>query len=155
MALRGAAFLLAYLLVGLFYTLSWYPILLNPFWPTLLHVLPRFGFLGLALIVGQGLFEELWFVGVSGKRAISTWRPHICPALLVGLLAGNLQIIQQVRLIARNPYLTLDQYLREDLGLIWIALIAIALLFVMVMRWDSLLAWRRREARRAATGSED
>ncbi|MCP4549948.1 MAG: hypothetical protein GY835_26115 [bacterium] len=143
MLMRAIPLILAFCLTGLFFTLLWWPILLDPFLEVLRTRLPVFGLAGTGLIVGHGSFLWLWreFRHQSKPdRQPRPWRPKIFTSLLIGLVLGASQVLQQIKVIESNRYLSLSQYLREDVWWVWIAMVVAAMLFFLVLRWDSYLS---------------
>lgn len=130
-AAQGALFALGLLgiLVGcsLLLGLTWMPVWLVPLAFALRRtVLVGLVFALLALTYGSGRSRQ-----EHGRFSRLYLRPLPWPSLFLTVPALTLlAIVGQVLLIERNPHLTLLQYLREELWLVWLLMMPAAALWL-------------------------
>ncbi|MBC8425610.1 hypothetical protein H8E07_15960 [bacterium] len=135
MALAPSRFLLLLGLLGVFtgssllFALAWMPIWLAPFVVTLrrtmllgviLALLPlTYGLETGSQHESQGRLSRLYLRPLPWRSLFIT-TPFLCLAVIVG----------QIVLIERNPNLTLIQYLREEIWVLWLLMPPAALLWL-------------------------
>ncbi len=125
---------------GFYYTLLWWPITLQPFWAVFRNGLPLACLLMLAPLVDLALRPRI--------GPVLRFPSSILGASALGVILTILFVSAQLVLIERKPYLSLSQYLREEIWIIWIVSLPISL-------WISLfLATWERLAARATSLSE-
>jgi len=130
---RALCLLGVYLVSGLLFSLLWWPILLDP-----LRSVLRVGILGGIAGLFPLLFARPRITGPpGGERGV---RLEIGPgeAQLIGLAVWVVHVLLQIVLIRFKPYLMLSQYLREELWVLWLVMLPLALAYGLLFR-----AWGR------------
>jgi hypothetical protein len=122
---------------GLYYTMLWWPITLEPFWRVFLGSLPLALLLLLAPLLDLLLRPRL---GRILPLPASWWG-----ALALGIALTILHVAAQLVLIERKPYLTLSQYLREEIWILWLLTLPLCLGIGF-----TLCAWERLAAQAAS-----
>jgi hypothetical protein len=139
---RGRTLLIGLCLLGLFvlsalmFTYLAWPLLLWPFEAVLLRS-PLAGLLGLI----PCLFSRA--KTAAGRPSTPRWGlSHWLDGLFLGANLGAALVLIQILMIKMKTYLTLDQYLREQVYVLWIAL------FVLGAAYGLLLhGWARMRGR--------
>ncbi len=127
---------------GLYYSLLWYPVTLAPFWTVFRSSLPLAWLLLLAPLIDLLLRPRI------GR--VLRLPASIPGALILGGVLAIILISAQIILIEQKPYLTLIQYLREELWILWLLALPLGLGVGMVRR-----TWGRRAPRAAGLAKPD
>ena len=131
---RLTALAAIFLGTGLYYTLLWWPITLHPFWQVFRNGLPLACLLLLAPLVDLALRPRI--------GPVLRFPSSLLGATALGVILTILFVAAQLVLIERKPYLTLSQYLREEIWIIWILSLPLSLWISLFLR-----AWERLAAR--------
>jgi len=138
-------FLKLLVLLGLFATASLlfsyaaWPILLWPYLEVLARS-PLAGLLGLlpCLLVrldsAEGAEQRPWLLRYFSLTGL-------LDGVLLGGLLGALLILGQIILIRAKPFLTLDLYLREEVWVLWIAMMILGIGYgLLLYGWSKMIA---------------
>jgi hypothetical protein len=126
---------------GIFYTLVWWPITLHPFKEVLAGF---FWFYGSWTLIPPLLLLVLSRpVQLARLAALATFllRKSLF-AIPFGLFLGAMHIRLQIRAITANPFLTLSQYMREQIWVLWIAMAILPVIYMLVIRAQAILLER-------------